>query len=153
MSILTRLAPVIKKYGVNVEFRYFDPATRIDCPCKNNPWKQYDPEWHKKNPLAVSCLGTGFLSAVTISEVIAVVIPKYSMSGEELLSLPAGGLSEWDWVAFTQETIPVQEVVLDASHKFSVVGDFPYYVEGNKDTPTVRILLLSGKVAAVKRNG
>lgn len=140
--IRPRIASAIKTYGVDVEIRWFDTST--PCPCTQNPWKKYDAIWHQNNPEAESCGGTGKLTPVNSETVRAVVMPRYSMIGEEVTNLSAAGsYEEWDWAAFLTDTVSASELILTDGKKFNVVGDFPYFVEQDTDLPAVRILLLT----------
>lgn len=138
------LRPTIRNFGVDVRVTWVDKST--PCPCTNNSWHTFDPEWHNNHPDEPYCEGTGFLAAdggnpTKESTIRAVVIPNYGRSAEDFAEMVPGNLPEWAWLCVTQDTTQFQ-YLYHPYQTFQVDADLPYFIEGNLDVPAVRIIVL-----------
>lgn len=119
-----------KRKGNAVTFLYTKVGT--ECPCTDNIYKRYDKAWHRANPDAEDCKGTGFLARDKEVTLKAFIVPSTD-SFETINYTQAGTYSKDDLVIFFPYDTEIkdiksvlfqeQEYLLDNIQKY-VLQDF-----------------------------
>lgn len=82
-------------------------GSSLACPCTNNPYHNYDPEWHIKHPEELDCGGTGYLDQSHEGISKAYVIPAKDAESQMVV---AGVLSSDDQVFMSSSDIDIKNL-------------------------------------------
>ncbi|HPR89775.1 MAG TPA: hypothetical protein PL181_17320 [bacterium] len=79
-SYWTQVAQALARYGVTASM---ETVSGTACPCVSGRGA-YSPEWHRLNPAASSCAGTGLISRVTTTTSIKAMFYEAGIAGDEI---------------------------------------------------------------------
>lgn len=77
------------------------------CPCTDNSYHDYDPEWHNAHPAEPDCGGTGYLDQAVETPSKAFVIPAKDAESQMVV---AGELSSDDQVFMSYSDIDIENL-------------------------------------------
>jgi len=79
-SYWTQVAQALARYGVTASMQ---TVAGTACPCIAGRGA-YSPEWHRLNPTAASCAGTGLISRTTTTTSIKAMFYEAGIAGDEI---------------------------------------------------------------------
>jgi hypothetical protein len=79
-SYWTQVASVLARYGVTASL---ETVAGTVCPCTTERGA-YSPEWHRLNPAAASCAGTGLVNRTTTTTSIKAMFYEAGIAGDEI---------------------------------------------------------------------
>lgn len=79
-SYWTQVAQALARYGVTASMQ---TVAGTACPCIAGRGA-YSPEWHRLNPAAASCAGTGLISRTTTTTSIKAMFYESGIAGDEI---------------------------------------------------------------------